>query len=131
MKPLYLPLFVILYLVPSVSLVDPIDKVAGLIKQGNIHELAKLFASNIEVTILGDEDVYSKDQAELILDKFFNQNKPKAVKMLHKINSNPNYQFGVLVVNTDKGPYRVAYTLKGTGGDLMMIEFRIETEKVK
>jgi hypothetical protein len=131
MKSFYLPFLVILYLSRSVSPVDPIDKVAGLIKEGNVHELAKLFASNIEVTILGDENVYAKDQAELILDKFFSQNKPKTVKMLHKINSNPNYRFGVLIVNTDKGPYRVAYTLKGTGGDLAMIELRIEAEKVK
>jgi hypothetical protein len=131
MKPFYLPLLVILYLARSVSQGDPIDKVAELIKQGNVHELAKLFASNIEVTILDDENVYAKDQAELILDKFFSQNKPRTVKMLHKINSNPNYRFGVLIVNTDKGPYRVAYTLKGTGGDLTMIELRIETEKVK
>jgi hypothetical protein len=131
MKILYLPLLVILYLTPSVSPGDPIDRVAELIKQGNIHELSKLFASNIEVTILGDENVYSKDQAELILDKFFDQNKPQTVRMLHKINSNPNYRFGVIIVNTDKGPYRIAYTLKGTGGDLTMIELRIETEKVK
>jgi hypothetical protein len=131
MKPFYLPLLVILYLAPSISPGDPIDKVAELIRQGNIHELSKLFASNIEVTILDDENVYAKDQAELILDKFFSENKPKAVKMLHKINSNPNYRFGVLIVNTDKGPYRVAYTLKGTGGDLTMIELRIEAEKVK
>ena len=131
MKPFYLPLLVILYLAPSISPGDPIDKVAELIRQGNIHELSKLFAPNIEVSIIGDENVYSKDQAELILDKFFSQNKPKAVKVLHKINSNPNYRFGVLIVNTDKGPYRVAYTLKGTGGDLMIIELRIESEKVK
>jgi hypothetical protein len=130
MKPFYL-LMLILFLFPSTSPVDPIDKVAGLIKQGNIHELAKLFASNIEITILGDENVYAKDQAELIVDKFFSQNKPKTVKVLHKINSNPNYRFGVLIVNTDKGPYRVAYTLKGTGGDLTIIELRIEAEKVK
>lgn len=78
-----------------------------------------------------DDNVYSKAQAGLILDKFFNQNKPKAVKMLHRINSNPNYRFGVLIVNTGKDTFRVAFTLKETDGSLMLIEFRIETEKVK
>ena len=131
MKHFYLPLVVVLFLIPAVTPGDPVDKVAELIRQGNIHELSKLFAPNIEVTILDEENVYSTAQAEQILDKFFAQNRPHTVKMLHKINSNPNYRFGVLIVNTDKGPYRIAYTLKGTGGDLMMIELRIETEKVK
>jgi hypothetical protein len=123
-----LPLLITLYLVPAVSFADPIDKVAELLRHGNIHELSKLFAANVEITILGDENVYSKAQAELILDKFFNQNKPKTVKLLHKINSNPNYGFGVLIVKTDKETFRVAYTLKETDANLMLINLRIETE---
>jgi hypothetical protein len=119
------------YVLNAVSLADPIDKVAELIKLGNIHELSKLFAANVEVDIPGDENLYSKAQAELVLDKFFNQNKPKSVKMLHKINSNPNYRFGVLIMDTNRGIFRIACTLKETEGILVLIEFRIETEKVK
>lgn len=131
MKLLYLPMLIVLYLVPAVPIADPIDKIAELIRQGNIHELSQSFAPNVEVTILDQEDVYSKVQAELILDKFFSQNKPRSVKMLHKVNSNPNYRFGVLILNSDKGTYRIAYTLKETDKNLMLIELRIETEKVK
>jgi hypothetical protein len=131
MKPFYLSSLIILYLVTAVFFADPIDKVAELIRQGNIHELSKLFAPNIEITIFDEETVYSKIQAEVMLDKFFNQNKPRTVKMLHKINSNPNYGFAVLIVNTDKGDYRIAYTLKVTGDNLMMTDLRIEREKVK
>ena len=118
-------------IVSAFSPADPIDRIAALIRQGNIHEIARSFADNIEVTIPGDENVYSKAQAELIIDKFFSENKPRTVKMLHKVNSNPNYQFGVLIMNTDKGVYRIAYTLKGSGGNLVLIEFRIEPDKVK
>ncbi|HEY8783669.1 MAG TPA: DUF4783 domain-containing protein [Mucilaginibacter sp.] len=131
MKHFYLSPLIILYLLPGVSFVDPIDEVAQLIRQGNIHELSKMFSPNIEITILDEENVYSKAQAELILDKFFSQNKPRAVKILHKISSNPNYRFAVLIVNTDKGPYRVAYTLKATGGNLMMTDIQIDREMVK
>jgi hypothetical protein len=131
MKLHYLPFFILLYIVPAISFADPIDKVAELIRQGNIHELSKLFAANIEVTILGDENVYSKVQADLILDKFFSQNKPKSVKMLHKINSNQNYLFGVLIMNTNNGTFRVAFTLKQTGSSFTMLELRIETDRVK
>ena len=131
MKLLCLPLLLILYLVPAVTIADPIDNIATLLKQGNIHELSKLFAPNIEITLPDEENIYSKTQAELVLDKFFNQNKPRAVKMLHKVNSNANYSFGVLLINTDKGIFRLTYTLKQTEGSMMLIEMRIETEKVK
>jgi hypothetical protein len=130
MKLSYLLLVFILSFV-SVFAADPIDKVAELIRQGNAPELSKIFAPNVEITILGEENVYSKDQSEIILDKFFSQNKPLAVQILHKVNSNPNYLFAVLTLTTDKGPFRVSYTLKGTNGSQQLIELRIETEKVK
>ncbi len=59
MKLRCVPFFILLYLFPAISFADPIDKVAELIRQGNIHELSKLFAPNVEVTILGTKTVYS------------------------------------------------------------------------
>ena len=131
MKLLYLSVFFILFNGVANAQVGQLDKIADLVGHGNIHELAKLFAPNIEVTIADDENFYSQAQAEIILDKFFAQNKMRSVKILHKIISNPNYGFGVLLVDTDKGPYRLAYTLKDTGGTLQVIELRIGEEKVK
>lgn len=117
-------------MVPAV-IADPIDVVANLIRKGDAKELSKMFAATIEITVRDEENVYSKAQAELIVDKFFNQNKPVSAKMLHKVNSNPNYLFGVLILNTINGPFRVAYTLKKVENTLALIELRIETEKVK
>jgi hypothetical protein len=128
---LYLPLLIMLLIVPALSTGDPIDKVASLIRQGNVHGLSAMFAENVEVSIIGDQNVYSKVQARLILDNFFSQNKPKSVKMLHKVNSNPNYQFGALMLDTDKGAYRVTFTLMENNGDMRLIEFGIEADKVR
>ena len=130
MKKIYLPLLLILFVIVMPA-TDPVDTVAALIGQGNTHELSRYFAQNVEMTIMDAENVYTKTQAELVLDKFFSQNKPQAVKMLHKINSNRNYRFAVLILNTDKGTFRVTYTMKETSGNLALIELRIETEKVK
>ena len=131
MKQLYLPLAIIFFMTSAVALADSIDKVAELIRQGNTRVLSKIFAENVEITLQDEENVYSKVQAGLILDKFFSQNKPVSIKMLHKVNSNSSYLFAVLIVNTQKGPYRIAYTLKENEGSLALIELRIETEKVK
>jgi len=131
MKYFYLPAIIILFLLPAAAIADPIDNIADLIRQGNIHELANLFAPSVSVTILDDENTYTKPQAEAVLDKFFGQNKPKSVKILHKITSNPSFKFGVVIVTTERGTYRIAYTLKETNGSFLLIEMRIETEKVK
>ena len=131
MKLLYLPLLIILFMVPAISFADPIDDVASLIRKGNISELSKLFAPSVEIAILNNENTYSKAQAQVTLDKFFSEHKPATVTILHKIKSNANYLFGVLIVNSGKETFRVAFTLKGTQGNLMLIEFRVETEKLK
>lgn len=129
MKLLFLPLVVIFFVAPAVP--GPIEKVAELIRQGNVTELSKMFAANVEISMQNEDNVYSKVQAGLILDKFFGQNKPISVKIFHKVNSNPKYQFAVIILNTQNGPFRIAYTLKETESTLMLIELRIETEKVK
>ena len=131
MKLIYLPSFIILLLLPQFVATDPIDNAANLIKQGNTKELSKLFAPTIEMTIMDDENSYSKVQATLIIDKFFNNNKPKSIKLLHKVNSSASYHLGVYILTTDKGAYRVAITLKDLDHKMSLIELRIEDEKVK
>jgi Domain of unknown function (DUF4783) len=110
---------------------DPIDKTAELIKRGDIHELAKNFASTIELNIIGDENIYSSTQAELILTNFFKNNQPKSVKILHRISSNPNYHFAVLVLTTVNVVYRTSFSLKNINGQFELNELRIEIEKTK
>jgi len=131
MKLIYLPALILLFLLPGFAPADPIDDVASLLKQGNTKELAKLFAPSIEISLMDDENIYSQAQATLILDKFFSRNKPKSIKLLHKVNSSANYRFGVFILNTDNGLYRVAFTLKGSDEKMNIIELRIENEKVK
>ncbi|WPV00336.1 DUF4783 domain-containing protein [Mucilaginibacter sp. cycad4] len=131
MKLIYLPSFIFLLLLPYASSADAIDNVANLLKTGNTKELSRLFANNVEITIMEDENVYSQNQATVILDKFFARNKPKGIKLLHKINSGGNYHFGVYILSTDKGEFRVAITLKDAGKTANVVELKIEDEKVK
>ena len=41
------PVIIALLMVVSTTLADPIDKVAALVRQANIQELSKLFASSV------------------------------------------------------------------------------------
>jgi hypothetical protein len=129
MKLKYFPLVTLLFLLPLAVKADDIEKIADLLKQGNAHDLAKMFSSNVDMNILDETNVYSKAQSEMILDKFFKENKPHTVKLLHRVSSNPNYNFGVVVLGTEKGRFRISYTLREINKVMVVIELRIETEK--
>ncbi|MGZ3833486.1 MAG: DUF4783 domain-containing protein, partial [Mucilaginibacter sp.] len=58
-------------------------------------------------------------------------NQPKSVKILHRIDSNPNYRFAVLILTTENGIYRTSFSLKNIKGRFEMNELRIEAEKTK
>src|SRR5688572_20149429 len=130
MKLLYLPLLAFL-LLPQLP-TDSVDTVAQLIGKGSVHELAKLFPAEVEMELPGSEpDTYPKAAATGMLEKFFVQNKPIGSKMLHKINNNGPYQFGVVILSTAKGPYRVAFNIKNENGVTQLVKLRIEVERVK
>jgi len=131
MKLIYLSSLVVLFIVTAAFQSDKIDNIAGFIKQGNTPEIIKLCASTVETTVMGQEDTYSKRQVEDALNKFFSQNKPQHVQLLHKVNSNQKFLFGVVILKSTGGTYRIAYTLNETEGAMKIIELRIEAEKTK
>jgi len=131
MKKIYLGLFFLICAARAFAADDPVIKVATIIRQAKITELTALMAENVEISILGDDNTYPKSLATGALNKFFGQNKPLSVKILHQVNSNPQYHFGVLLVNSDKGVYRLALTFKENNGVFQLIELRIEKGRVK
>lgn len=114
------------YMAPAA---DPIDNTAELIKAGNIKELAKTFASSVELTILADENIATPAQAEAALTNFFKTNPVKSVTVVHRVNSNANIRFAVLNVVTANGTYRTSISLKLVNGQFALNEFRIEADK--
>lgn len=131
MKLLYRTLLMLFMMVPVVAIAAPPDKIAELIRQGNVHELSALFAPNIEAAILDEEDINTKTKTEKALTQFFKEHKPLAVSPLHTISSTVDFDFRVLLLTTNKGVFRVSYTLKKEERNWVMIELRIEMEKVK
>ena len=128
MKLVYLSLLMLLQ-VFSQPAADTIDRVSDLISKGNTHEIAKLFADNVDMGIMADIDTYPKAQAEQMLQKFFTQNKPISGKVLHKVTSSAAYNLGVVSLNTSNGVFRVSFTLKDNKGVMQLVEVRVEGEK--
>lgn len=110
-------------------LADAIDRIAALLQQGQAHELVKQFSASVELSILNDEKVVSRTQAETMLNNFFAANKPVAVKVIHRMNTNPSLSFAVTQLRTNSGNFRVSYSIKNINGNQELTELRIESEK--
>jgi hypothetical protein len=81
------------------------------IKNGNAVELAKYFNTNIELSIPGQADIYSSQQAELIVKSFFGKHAPIGFMILHK-GGNEGSQYIIGKLTTSHGAFRVTLLVK-------------------
>ncbi|WP_316785447.1 DUF4783 domain-containing protein [Pedobacter frigiditerrae] len=111
--------------------VDIIDDLSTYFKSGNSKDIAKNFASSVELIVIDQEDVYSKAQSEQILRDFFIKNTPSKSTIIHRLSSNPNYRHCILSLNTKNGKFRVTITmnLKKPSNAFLITELRIEADK--
>jgi len=105
---------------------DVIDDIASCIRSANTKELSKYFSSTVSMTLMNDEGIYSRVQAEIILRDFFSKNTPTNVKVAHRLDSNPNFRYVVLNLETSKDAYRVSYKLTHNDNSFQVTEFRVE-----
>ncbi|RZK48383.1 MAG: DUF4783 domain-containing protein [Pedobacter sp.] len=131
MKPFFLVVLIFLNFPVKASLnTDIIDDIMIQFKSGNTKEIAKSFASSLELLIIDQEEVYSKAQSEQILKDFFTKNPPLKTTLIHKLLTNPNYKHGVFSLQSKTGVYRVSITYsKQRGSNVFLIsELRIQRD---
>lgn len=104
---------------------DPVQKISDALKTGNSTELAKFFNANVEVEILGDENMFSKAQAEILMKDFFTKNKPTAFKVNHQ-GSKAATSFAIGLLTTGNGTFRVSVFLKVDNEKTLIHQLRIE-----
>ena len=122
-------LMLVFVLIPAVLLAaDVLDDIALSLKSGNARELSKHFDSNIEITILDTEDVYSKAQAEVVVKDFFTKNKPTAFELIHQGSSKEGSKYGIGNMTTAKGVFRTYVFVKQKGSAYYIQELRFEEE---
>ncbi|MDP4188383.1 MAG: DUF4783 domain-containing protein [Bacteroidota bacterium] len=104
---------------------------AGIIsafKSGNAKELAVYFNSNIEMSVLDDENIYSRAHAEQLIKEFFAKYPPRNFIILHEGGKEGSkYAIGNLI--TTNGIFRVYFLLKEREGNPLIHQLRIEPEE--
>ena len=124
-KPTFLSILMLLAL-PAIAQDEVKDQVVAALRAGNSRELALHFIPNIDLTVVGVGDVYSKAQAEQILRRFFDENPPVDMVIEHKGASKLGDQYYIGILRTRTGYFRVTFFLKRTTEVLQVKQLRIE-----
>lgn len=101
--------------------------IAIAFKVGTARELARFFNDNLELSVEGKEDIYSKSQAERIMDDFFAKYPPKSFKFIHE-GGKEDAQYAIGKHITFNGNFRVYMLLKKSNGKLLIHQLIIEKE---
>jgi hypothetical protein len=107
---------------------DVIDDIASAIRSGNPKNISKFFIENIDLKVIEQEDVYSKQQAEMILKDFFTKHAVKSFTVAHKSEPKNGSQYVIGTLETTNGKFRTYFLLKLAGAQPLIQLFRIETE---
>ena len=108
---------------------DIYTSVSNAIKKGEAKALSKHLSSNVDLTVLSKEDVYSKAQAEQILVAFFGKNKPVSFKIIHKGVSKEGAKYAIGTLKTMSGAsFRTYFFIKSQMGSEVVHELRFEKE---
>ena len=121
----------LLFLVTIVSFaftLDVIDDIATAIRSGNPKNISKFFIENIDLKVIEQEDVYSKQQAEMILKDFFTKHAVKSYTVAHKSQPKAGSQYVIGSLETANGKFRTYFLIKTVGTQTLIQQFRIETE---
>ena len=110
---------------------DVIETLGNSMKNGNSTEIASYFGATVDLTVLEEEDVYSKSQAEVILRNFFKSHIPKDFTVLHQGASKEDSKYVIGNLVTSNGNFRCYFLLKNINGKFTIQELRIEKDKVE
>ena len=107
---------------------DPFDDMMQSMKSSQTIGLTKFFSSSVELTLLENEGIYSKQQSEQMIKNFFVQHPPKNVNLQHKGSSAQGAKYAIITYEASNGKFRVYIFMKDNGQGLQVNEVRIERE---
>ncbi len=107
---------------------DVISQVKETIKAGSAKELSRYLNTNVDVTLDGNVQSYSKAQAEFVLRDFFKQNPPNEVNIIHQGKSKGGQPFAILQYKSGSNTYRLFMKVKSHGNTQFLDDIRFTRE---
>jgi hypothetical protein len=127
-KILFAGLFFILVSSRLFAQSDIINQVKETIKAGSAKELSKYLNQNVDVTLEGNLQSYSKTQAEFVLRDFFKQHPPNEVNIIHQGSSKGGQPFAILQYKSGTEIYRLFMKIKSAGNSQFLDDIRFTKE---
>lgn len=89
---------------PLSSFQDPKveNEMINYFKTGNSKKLSDYFNQNVELTVLGNKNIYSKAQARQILSKFFSEHTPEGFNILTSTSEKKSQNIIGLLITKDE-----------------------------
>ncbi len=107
---------------------EVIEDIANAIRSGNPKNISSYFIDNIDLKVIDQEDVYSKQQAEMILKDFFSKHPVKTFSIAHKSVEKNGSQYVIGTLETTNGKFRTYFLIKTLTGKTLIQQFKIENE---
>lgn len=106
---------------------QPIDVIlVKSFKEENATLLANYFGENVDFSILGKANFYSRSQAKQILQHFFAEHKTKNFEIIHKANAEKSQYFIGELLTVAGNKYRVTVNSKTVGKNKLINSLTIE-----
>jgi hypothetical protein len=116
----------LIFALSSFKPISGLDEVIGALRSGNATELSKYVDDNIEISLPDKSNAYSKTQAILVLQDFFNNNGVKGFELKHK-GDNGGSQFCIGTLQTRAGSYRTTVFMRTKNGKQVVKEIRFQS----
>jgi hypothetical protein len=99
-----------------------IDDVKNAIKTGSSKEIAKFLNANVDVTLDGNMQSYSKTQAEYVLKDFLVNHPPSSFTIVHQGSSKGGLPYAIGQYLSNGETFRVWMRIKNTDGKFLIHE---------
>jgi len=121
---------VVALLIPIMLMAAPVtlDEIALAIRSGNASALARYFDKSVEITIMNNEQVYSRTQAEMVIKNFFSKYPPQSFDIVHKGSSGDDAKYGIGSLVTRNGSFRTYIYIKQKNNAYFIQELRFEKD---
>lgn len=107
-----------------------LDNITKAISTGNVTALEPYLDKSVEISILEQENVYSKTEAINILKTFFGKNKPQAFNQMHTGQSKgKEAQYSIGSLTTSAGAFRVYIYARVESDKFYVQELRFDKEQ--
>ena len=114
----------LIFVVPTQKEIN--ETINSCIQKGKSKELSHYFDEKIELKVIDKENLFSKSQAEKIVEEFFRQFPPDEFVELKNNTAKQAKQFVSGIYKSGKFRYKISYLIKKVNDNFLITQLRIE-----